>query len=84
MRWWMGLALAGLLALAATLRSLYPTHRDYVHAVTSATQEAVDAGFLLPIDGDAIIAEAERIAIPDYRNAMERSTHGSGDGIGAG
>jgi len=60
------------------------THRDYVHAVTSATQEAVDAGFLLPIDGDAIIAEAERIAIPDYRNAMERSTHGSGDGIGAG
>jgi hypothetical protein len=48
----------------ATLGSLYPTHRDYINAVTSATQEAVDAGFLLPIDGDAIIAEAEQAPIP--------------------
>jgi hypothetical protein len=49
----------------ATLGSLYPTHRDYIDAVTSATQEAVDAGFLLPIDGDAIIAEAEQAPIPE-------------------
>jgi hypothetical protein len=49
----------------ATLRSLYPTHRDYIDAVTSATQEAVDAGFLLPIDGEAIIAEAEQASIPE-------------------
>jgi hypothetical protein len=34
-------------------------------AVTSATQEAVDAGFLLPIDGDAIIAEAKQAPIPE-------------------
>jgi hypothetical protein len=49
----------------ATLGSLRPTHRDYIDAVTSATQEAVDAGFLRPIDGDAIIAEAEQAPIPE-------------------
>jgi hypothetical protein len=49
----------------ATLRSLYPTHRHYMDAVTSATQETVDAAFLLPIDGDAIIAEAEQAPIPE-------------------
>jgi Alpha/beta hydrolase domain len=49
----------------ATLRSLYPTHRDYIDAVTSATQVAVDAGFLLPINGAAIIAEAEQAPIPE-------------------
>jgi hypothetical protein len=49
----------------ATLGSLYPTHRHYMDAVTSATQEAVDAGFLLPIDGDAMIAEAKQAPIPE-------------------
>lgn len=49
----------------ATLASLYPTHQNYVEAVRAATQTAVDAGFLLPIDGDAIINEAEQAPIPD-------------------
>jgi hypothetical protein len=47
----------------ATLESLYPTHQDYVDAVTTATEAAVDAGFLLPIDGDAIIHQAEQAPI---------------------
>lgn len=39
--------------------------QDYVEAVRDATKTAVDAGFLLPVDGDAIIDQAERTPIPE-------------------
>ncbi|HEX5616080.1 MAG TPA: alpha/beta hydrolase domain-containing protein [Acidimicrobiia bacterium] len=44
---------------AATLAELYPTHDDYVDAFTAAADEAVEAGFLLRDDADAMIAKAE-------------------------
>ena len=43
----------------ATLDRLYPDHQTYVDAVAASTQEAVDAGFLLPEDADLIISAAE-------------------------
>jgi hypothetical protein len=43
----------------ATLGSLYRTHAKYVAAVTRATRRAVGKGFILPVDGDAIVAAAE-------------------------
>lgn len=49
----------------ATLALLYPTHEDYVQAVRAATRDAVDAGFLLPADGQRIIEEAELAGIPE-------------------
>jgi hypothetical protein len=44
---------------AATLAELYPTPQDYVDAVTASAEAAVDAGFLLRPDADALIAAAE-------------------------
>ena len=41
------------------LSELYPTHQDYLDAVDSSTQTAVDAGFILPPDAALIIADAE-------------------------
>jgi hypothetical protein len=49
---------------APTLALLYPTHRDYVDAVTGAADAAVAAGFLLPADADAMVAAAEGAPIP--------------------
>lgn len=49
---------------AATLAALYPTHQDYVDAVTESAEAAVDAGFLLPADADDLIAAAEDAAVP--------------------
>lgn len=43
----------------AQLAALYPTHEAYVDAVTSSTQSAVGAGFILPADAALIIAAAE-------------------------
>lgn len=43
---------------AAKLTTLYPTHDAYVSKVQTAAANAVKAGFLLPIDAKAIIAEA--------------------------
>lgn len=42
----------------ATLAMLYPTREDYVAAIDAATDEAVEAGFIRPIDGDLIKARA--------------------------
>lgn len=47
-----------------TLAELYPTHQDYVDAVTESANTAVDAGFLVRTDADALIAEAEAAPIP--------------------
>ncbi|TFH31862.1 MAG: hypothetical protein E4H00_02655 [Myxococcales bacterium] len=43
----------------AELLELYPTHQDYLDAVNSSTQTAVEAGFILPSDAALIIADAE-------------------------
>jgi Alpha/beta hydrolase domain len=43
---------------AARLASLYPTTDAYVSAVNDATDSAVDAGFILPPDGELIKAGA--------------------------
>jgi hypothetical protein len=48
---------------AATLARLYPDHATYVDAFTAATEEAVDAGFILRPEADAMIAAAEQSAI---------------------
>jgi Trk K+ transport system NAD-binding subunit len=49
---------------AATLRELYPTHQDYVDAVTESAEAAVTAGHLARADADALIAEAEAAPVP--------------------
>jgi hypothetical protein len=43
---------------AHTLSMLYPTRDDYVDAIDTATDSAVDKGFILPEDGDLIKAQA--------------------------
>jgi hypothetical protein len=49
---------------AATLAALYPTHEDYVDAVTEAADGAVDAGFLLRADADEMVVAAEDADVP--------------------
>ncbi|HEV7762078.1 MAG TPA: alpha/beta hydrolase domain-containing protein [Acidimicrobiales bacterium] len=49
---------------AATLAELYPTHQDYVDAVTESADAAVDDGFLRRAEADDIIAAAEDAAVP--------------------
>ena len=46
------------------LADRYPTHDDYVTAVTDAADAAVEAGFLLPADAEEIIADAEADPVP--------------------
>ncbi|HVK98444.1 MAG TPA: alpha/beta hydrolase domain-containing protein, partial [Dongiaceae bacterium] len=48
----------------ATLYSLYPTHDDYVAAVTTSTDDAVNAGALLSEDAKLVIAAAKAANIP--------------------
>lgn len=48
----------------ATLYSLYPTHNDYVAAVTASTWEAVNSGALLAEDAVLVIGAAEAANIP--------------------
>ncbi len=47
---------------AATLEALYPTHQDYVSAVSEATDQAVQAGFILEPDGELIKQAAEEFS----------------------
>ena len=44
---------------AATLAELYPTADDYIAAFTASAEATVAAGFLLQVDADALVAEAE-------------------------
>lgn len=41
-----------------TLNALYPSAAYYIDAVIASAQAAVDAGFLLPIDAETIVARA--------------------------
>jgi hypothetical protein len=50
---------------AATLAELYPTHQDYVDAVSESADATVSAGYLLPEDADAFVAEAEDAPVPE-------------------
>jgi hypothetical protein len=43
----------------AKLNSLYTSHADYVSKVTAAVNASINAGFVLPEDGQVTIAEAE-------------------------
>jgi hypothetical protein len=45
---------------AATLHRLYPTKAAYLAAFTSATDQAIAAGYIRPPDRPTILAEAER------------------------
>ena len=47
---------------SATLARLYPSPADYVSAVTKATQQAVQRGFILAEDAPAIISSAKERA----------------------
>jgi len=49
---------------AASLAERYPTHQDYVDAVTESADAAVAAGFLLRADADEFVAAAEDADIP--------------------
>jgi hypothetical protein len=49
---------------SATLRSLYPTHQDYVHAVSASSQSAVRSGFLLPADATTVLQAANAAPVP--------------------
>ena len=46
------------------LADLYDSHEDYVGQVTDAAEAAVEAGWLLPEDADAMVAEASATDIP--------------------
>jgi hypothetical protein len=48
---------------AAMLASLYPTHAGYVKAVRDVTARNLKAGYILQVDADATIAEAEKASI---------------------
>jgi hypothetical protein len=48
----------------ATLRALYPDHETYAAAFTTAANEAVEHGVLLPAQAAALIEGAERAQIP--------------------
>lgn len=47
-----------------TLRTLYPTHASYVHAVRQATEQNLRDGFLVRDDAEATIHAAERADVP--------------------
>jgi hypothetical protein len=49
---------------AATLRSLYPDHQDYVAKVTASAGQAVTAGFLRQGDVAEIVATAQAAPVP--------------------
>jgi hypothetical protein len=49
---------------ADTLAEMYPTHEDYVDAVTASAEAAVADGFLLPAEADAIVAKADDEGVP--------------------
>jgi Alpha/beta hydrolase domain len=49
---------------ADLLRSLYPTHADYVNMVTRAATAAVDAGVMLPYDAQEAINAADAADVP--------------------
>ena len=48
----------------AQLAELYPTHDDYVNAVTESADAAVADGFLRQAEADAFVAAAEEASIP--------------------
>ncbi len=49
---------------AATVRSLYPTHADYVAKVKSSATLAVNQRFVLAADAAAMVTQAEAAPIP--------------------
>ena len=50
--------------IAAKINSLYPTHADYVNAVTAWDTYEVKKGWLLPQDRDIDVAAAQAFAAP--------------------
>ncbi len=49
----------------AKLKTLYPTHADYVNKVTTTAQAAVTRGHLLPADQNALVTKAQAAAVPE-------------------
>ena len=49
---------------AATLKTLYPTHDEYLSKVRVAAAAAVTTTFLLPADAKTIVAQAQAAPIP--------------------
>lgn len=45
---------------SATLTALYPTHEEYVEAFNEAVQENLEAGYILSVDAEKMIAEARQ------------------------
>lgn len=51
--------------LPVPLSELYPTHEDYVAAVTESAEAAVADGFLRQAEADAFVADAEASTVPN-------------------
>lgn len=49
---------------------LYPSHYDYVNKVSAAADAAVKAGYLLPVDAELIIQQAESAEIGELRTPV--------------
>jgi hypothetical protein len=49
---------------AATLRSLYPTHAQYVSRITAVTQENLDKGYITDVDAQSTRTAAQTADIP--------------------
>lgn len=47
-----------------TLRTLYPTHHEYVSRVRTVTEQTVQDGFVVPADAEETITAARRAKIP--------------------
>lgn len=48
----------------AEILDRYQDHEGYVAAVTTAAEAAVEAGYLLPVDADQMVADAEELTFP--------------------
>jgi hypothetical protein len=48
----------------AQIADLYPSHEDYVAAVTDSADAAVGDGFLRQTEADEYIADAEEAPVP--------------------
>jgi hypothetical protein len=47
-----------------TLAEMYPAHEDYMDAVTASAEAAVEDGYLLQAEADAIVAKADDEGVP--------------------
>lgn len=57
---------------ASALASLYPTHASYVNRVRTATERNLEAGYILKVDAEETVAQAERSDVGNVRTGQGR------------